>query len=77
MAGQVLDISKHENSARTLPPQRPGRTARIYRFPAGKCIMPATPAAPARKSNLRTHLIVEVAIGLLLWLIWFIWHLLN
>jgi hypothetical protein len=77
VAGQVMDISKHETSARLPQAQRPGIPARLYRFPAGKSVLTIPPSAPppARRSKLRLHLMVEVAIGLLIWLIWFIWHL--
>lgn len=77
MTGQVLDISKHENTVRTPHPQGPGRSARLYRFPAGKCVMPVPPPPPvhSRKFKIRLHLMIELTIGLMLWLIWFIWRL--
>jgi hypothetical protein len=78
VAGQVLDISKHDNAARTPQPQSAGRSARIYRFPASKIAIPTPPPAPARRtSNLRLHLMIEIGVGLLLWFVWFIWHLLH
>ena len=81
VAGQVLEISKHDNAARA--PQEPGtgRTARIYRFPASKVAIPAPPpelpAPRRRKSHFRLHLMIEITLGLMLWLAWFIWHLVR
>jgi hypothetical protein len=78
VAGQVLDISKHESTVRTSRPQGAGKRARVYRFPAGKSeLLPAPAAAIGKKSNFRVHVVVEIAIGLLFWLIWFVWHLLH
>ena len=78
MAGQVLDISKHESTVRGTPSELVGRQARVYRFPS-KTALPPPPRAPRRKrlSNFRIHLAVEIAIGLFFWLVWFIWHLMQ
>jgi hypothetical protein len=77
VAGQVLDISKHENTIRAIAfTERAGRSARLYRFPSREqATLPCAPAARRRPSELRIHLAVEITIGLMFWLIWFIWRL--
>ena len=78
MAGQVLDISKHESAMRDTPSVLVGRRARIYQFPSTTAVAPAAPV-PKRKrlSNFRIHLAVELTVGLFFWLVWFIWHLMQ
>jgi hypothetical protein len=80
VAGQVLDISKHENAVARDPAWRTTRTAsgkraRIYSFPAPAAAVSNAPEAPKRR--LRLHLAVELAIGFMLWLSWYIWHHLH
>ena len=80
MAGQLLEISKHENTLRATPSGLAGRRARIYQFPFKAPALPAQPSlTPRRKrlSNLRIHLAVEIAVGLFLWLAWFVLHLIR
>jgi hypothetical protein len=85
VAGQVLDISKHENAVARDAAWRASRTvsrtasggkrARIYSFPAPAAAVSNAPEAPKRR--LRLHLAVELAIGFMLWLSWYIWHHLH
>lgn len=71
MVAQVLEITKHENRMRTSRPYRDGMGARVYRFPSrGAASQDAPPA-----SRFRLHLALELAIGLAVWLTWFLWHL--
>lgn len=82
MAGQVLEISKHENTVTTAAQGRPGGRARIYRFPDRTPLLGSElPAVTADQRSLRRlfhlHLAAEVGIGLTVWLVWFLWHLLH
>jgi hypothetical protein len=40
----------------------------VYSFPTGKAV--AEPSA-----NLRVRVALEIGIGLMIWLVWFVWHL--
>jgi hypothetical protein len=79
LAGQVLEISKHESTAKTRPSGLTGQCARVYRFPSRTVAVVPAPPIPKRRrvSNFRIHLVVELTIGLLFWLVWFIWHLMH
>jgi hypothetical protein len=96
VAGQVLDISKHENvvhpERRQSPVLQPAsaqhRTARVYSFPsptpqpaAAASIAATQPnaalAPQATKQTWRARLAIELAIGFMVWLIWFWWHMLH
>jgi hypothetical protein len=79
VAGQVLEISKHDNTSTARQLAHSGRTARLYRFPSLPPLAAAAqkpqnvaPKAPERRFQL--HLAVEVAIGLVVWLIWLLWR---
>jgi hypothetical protein len=85
VAGQVLDISKHENIARSERPARAAaekRSARLYRFPSpaheANKVGPA-PKAKAQRipGTWRSRLAIELAIGFTMWLIWFWWRMLH
>jgi hypothetical protein len=75
---QVLDISKHEITIRTTARSaRAGQVARLYRFPSRAPVTLPPPKARKRPSQFRIHLAVEITIGLLFWLTWFVWHLMH
>jgi hypothetical protein len=79
LAGQLLEISKHENTVRVVgPPVVVGKSARVYLFPSKIAVAPPL-RPPKRKhvSNFRIHLVVELTIGLFFWLVWFILHLMH
>jgi hypothetical protein len=63
---------------RDVPSVLIGRRARIYQFPPTTAVAPAA-ALPKRRrlSNFRIHLAVELTVGLFLWLVWFVWHLMQ
>ena len=72
MAGQLLDISKHNNLVRSSQPvTSAGRRARVYRFPAGEALVDPL----ERKHHVHSQLTAQIGIGLMVWLIWFVWHL--
>jgi hypothetical protein len=77
VACQVLDISKHENTIRAIARTEPaGKGARLYRFPSrAQVILPCAEVSRKRPSHFRIHLAVEITIGMMFWLIWFIWRL--
>jgi hypothetical protein len=83
VAGQVPEISKHESTTRSARPQTLDGRGRLYVFPsatvaAGASMIPESgSAAAAPKSRFRAHLAVELAIGIILWLLWFTWRLLH
>ncbi len=79
MAGQLLEISKHESPGRFVaPPVVVGKSARVYLFPSKMAVAPP-PRLPKKKhvSNFRIHLVVELTIGLFFWMVWFVWHLVQ
>jgi hypothetical protein len=79
LAGQLLEISKHESAVRVVaPPVIVGKYARVYLFPSRKAAAPP-PCLPKRThvSNFRIHLVVELTIGLFFWLVWFVLHLMR
>lgn len=78
LAGQVLDISKHESTVRVTPSVLVGHRARVYRFPSKTPNVPPRPLPASKRkrlSNFRIHLAVEITIGLFFWLVWFVLHL--
>lgn len=82
VAGQVLDISKHDNTARKAPVKLAGKRARLYPFPAPAAVAEPPVSAveqpePLPRSRFRLHLAVELGVGLFLWLLWYAWHLLH
>jgi hypothetical protein len=79
VAGQLLEISRHENTVRVVaPPVVVGKCARVYQFPS-KTVLAPPPPPPKRKhvSNFRIHLVVELTIGLFFWMVWFVLHLMH
>ena len=76
VAGQVLEISKQGNVA---PTPRPGRPAQVYRFPSSKpeSDVPATSAVAAPRLSFRMQLAIELGLGMLVWMLWFGWHLMH
>jgi hypothetical protein len=76
VTGQVLDISKHETTVRATPAGLSGQRARIYRFPSKPAAAPPPPNFKEETGRrIRYSPGLELAIGLVFWLIWFIWHL--
>jgi hypothetical protein len=76
VSGQVLDISKHESTGSSAPSELAGRRARIYRFPSKPAAAPPPPDSKEDTGQrIRYSPGLELAIGLVFWLIWFIWHL--
>jgi hypothetical protein len=81
LAGQLLEISRHEDTVRVIPPPVVvGKCARVYQFPSKTAVAPPPPTPiPKRKqvSNFCIHLVVELTIGLFFWLVWFVLHLMH
>jgi hypothetical protein len=76
VAGQVLDISKHESAVKSAPSGLAGQRARIYRFPSKPAAAPPPPDSKEDTENqIRYSPGLELVLGLVFWLIWFIWHL--
>jgi hypothetical protein len=76
VACQVLEISKHENTIRaTAPSEHARQGARLYRFPSRVPVILPRANAAKKSSHFRIHLAVEITIGVMFWLIWFIWRL--
>jgi len=81
VTGHVLDISKHENIARTARPEL-ATGARLYRFPSRTPVTQAelktdTVAAVPPKRRWRLRLALEIGIGVLICLGLLAWYLLN
>jgi hypothetical protein len=79
VAGQVLDISKHETPVRAAASsEHAGQGARIYRFPSqAQMAFPRAKVPMRPRTWIRTYLLIDIAIGLLVWLGWFVWHLMH
>jgi hypothetical protein len=78
VAGQVLEISKHETAVRAGQAEHAGQGARIYRFPSRAQVTFPRAKVPVRpRIWFRTYLLINIAIGMLVWLAWFVWHLMH
>ena len=79
MSAQVLEISKHDGVAQGARTGSSGRRARLYRFPSRTEVAQAQVEATIQppKSRFRMRLAIEVAIGLAVWLTWFLWQHLH
>ncbi len=73
-----MDISKHDTAVTAGRPAPPGQNARLYRFPSrAQVILPQPRMTVRPRTWFRTHLMLEIALGLIVWLLWFVWHLMN
>ena len=77
MAARVLEISRHEGTANTAQTAYPRRPARVYRFPAPAAVVHGhvDREGAHRHNPLRMHLAIELAIGVTIWLTWYLWRL--
>lgn len=56
---------------------RLGRPAQVHRFPSNKpkSDAPRKAASAAPRISFRLQLAIELGLGMLVWLLWFGWHL--
>src|SRR5271165_4511740 len=75
VVGPVLDISKHEITCKKTSAGQLRTQARLYRFPSPAPLpCQATKTTVVSRNRFRFHLAIELAIGLVVWLLWFCWH---